>query len=233
MVKCIVFVPCKTYSKSSRGINNQSKDAQKLHDKLIHHAIIDKIDLVFTSLDTAMMSALSLGQIRKDKLERGRNTSFIINPDLCISRKPINTKYLQKYTGICPTADMCLNDMDYSRCHSSYNYNPYYLHDGATALRMIHNELSTRDEDTIAIFCSRSLVEKLFPKKRVRYLRPLYYYTVEWRRLSISKPRSTKQKSRKKWFCRSGSSESDALFEGIGEICRCLCDCLLFDCDFG
>ncbi|GFH59813.1 predicted protein [Chaetoceros tenuissimus] len=251
MVKNIVFVPCKTYSKSSLGINNQSKDAQKLHDKLVKDTAGYQIELVFTSLDAAMMSALSLGQIRKDKLETGRHTSFIIHPNLSVSRKPIDTKYLQQLTEFGSFANSCLNAMDCSRCQSSYNYIPYNLYHGAIALRMIHDELSTRDENTIAIFCSKSLVKRLFPKKKVRYLKPIYYKT-ECRKLSIPKPQSnrtilkSKQKSRKKWLCRSGSSRNREfhyssnldddtkgdLFECVGEICRCLYDCLLFDCDF-
>lgn len=251
MVKCIVFVPCRKYSKSSRGINNQSKDAQKLHDKLMKDTIGNKIELVFTSLDAAIMSALSLGQIRKEKLEKGRHTSFIIHPNLSTSRKPIDTKYLQNFTEFSSFADACLNAMDCSRCQSSYNYIPYNLYHGATALRMIHDELSTRDENTIAIFCSQSLVKRLFPKKKVRYLKPIYYIT-ECRKLSIPKPQSkrtilkSRQKSRKKWLCRGGSSQNrdfhystsnldddtkEDIFECVGEICRCLYDCLLFDCD--
>ena len=50
---------------------------------------------------------------------------------------------------------------------------------------------------------------------------------------------------RKKWFCRSGSSQNrdvhyssnldddtkGDVFECVSEICRCLYDCLIFDCD--
>lgn len=227
-------------------------DSQKLHDKLMKDDIASKIDLVLTSLDAAMMSALSLGQIRKEKLETGRQTSFIIHPNLSKSRKPIDIKYLQNISEIDSSAQTCLNAMDCSRCHASYNYIPYNLYHGATALRMIQDELSTRDENIIAIFCSRSLVKKLFPKKRVRYLKPIYYIT-ECKRLRISKPQSTRkllnstQKPRKKWFCRSGSSQNrdvhyssnldddtkGDVFECVSEICRCLYYCLIFDCDFG